>query len=368
MKINKLIETYDIPVFENEIAIGFFIDLKSQQETVFLGDLEDLKEMICVGSSSNVFKVKSRKLGTLFNDIENSISSEILKNVINGFNHVLKNGWGNKDSKPFLEELDNIYKTTSDDNIVTSYIISYIYNNFIKLHNKQNDKLSLLSPKKYFEQFSSEFNKTVDNLLQSSKNIPIISSNNASMIKFEDVTSADNFTDLKVFPKRSRGSWNLYYLSTGSLLPLFHTYYDQLKAAKLFIRNCTICNKIVVLKKVNNYVVCNDEKCQNARNINAVKKSRSKIVNGTLRSLYTNFYGSINFARNYYLNENSRIDFDSQFKRFCKEALIKKKDLELESSMESDNYSYQIYSEYLKNAEVSFKKQIHKLKAGEYNG
>ncbi len=157
-------------------------------------------------------------------------------------------------------------------------------------------------------------------------------------------------------------------MSTGSLLPLIHTYYDQLKAANLFIRHCAICKKIVILDKVNNYVVCENEECQNARNRNAVKKSRSKVENGSLRSLYDGFYNRINSARNNNLNEISRNAFDEQFRCFCKQALAKRKDLELESEMDVDNNNYQIYYEYLCGAEDDFKKLIKKLKTGEENG
>ena len=364
MNYKKINQTCSIPVCKNGISIGFYINIKTHMETLFYGDVVDVRNMILNEKAENVYQLKARKLGSMFNDVTSSLKSDELNEVINELNAVLKDLNGNGKIDAYLNKLEEIYKKTLSHNIVTSYIIIYIYNAFIMLKKQQNENVSISAAKECFSKFASGYNKTIIHLQIESKNIPVYSLEETIFIS-DDVVKEQDDTELMTLQKRKGDTWDLYYVSAESLYPLILCYYEQLKAANLYISNCTVCNKVMILNRVNNYAVCESEKCRNEKRRNATRKSRANIESGSLRDLYDKFFNKINASRCANLNEMSRIEFDNRFRIFCAEAKAKKKELELESNIESDNGAYQSYSAYLNSAEKKYKNLIKKLKSGE---
>jgi len=341
--------------FSKKIAsIGISLDIPNKKETVIIGSHEDVKRYFTTGILSKNADMRTRKLGTLvdeINELAQAADGDKMEQVIaasNGLYGVLNSGQGNKSASEFTEILRNLYDNSTNANMLLNYIIFFVMTNFNLNHKTLAGEfhLSVKQMKKSAERFAEQYNACISDMLLPFRNLPTVAEENVRYWDIDkQINSEKNDLILHVYSSHSSGTWQTGYAADNSFMAILRVYVDVLKQANVVVRNCTICHKLILSDRANVSEICGGDRCRKEQHRLQTISVRKKNKDNPIQDLYDIFFRNCsNLRRKLDKNSTIREKYDTEFKEIRTKALAMKKGL----SEDSPKQVIYEYSEFLR--------------------
>ncbi|MCM1508759.1 MAG: hypothetical protein NC177_16750 [Ruminococcus flavefaciens] len=350
-------QMFNMPYSDKIASIGISFNAPGKKETIIIGSSEDVKRYFTTGIISEKADLRTRKLGTLvdeMNELAQSADDDRISQVIaasNGLCSVLNSGQGNKSASEYTEVLNDIYDYSANANMLLNYIIFFVLTNFNLNHKSLSGEfhLSVKQMKKSAEKFAEQYNTCISDMLLPFRNLPTVPEEN---VKYWDIdkqiNSAKSDLILHVYSSHSSGAWQTGYVADNSFLAILRVYVDVLKQANVVVRNCSVCHKLILSDRANVSEICGSERCRKEQHRLKTIAVRKKNKGDPIKDFYSTFFNNCsNLRRKLSKNSTAREKYDIEFKKIRTEALAMKKGL----SEDSPKQSIYEYSEFLRVSE-----------------
>ena len=339
---------------EKTASIGISFDVPNKKETIIIGSPEDVKRYFTTGILSESTDLRTRKLGTLvdeINDLAQAVEGDKMPQVIaasNGLCGVLNSGQGNKSASEFTEVLKDLYDNSTNANMLFNYIIFFVMTNFDLNHKALAGEfhLSVKQMKKSAERFAEQYNACISDMLLPFRNLPTVDEKNVRYWDIDkQINSEKNDLILHVYSSHSSGTWQTGYAADNSFMAILRVYVDVLKQANVVVRNCTICHKLILSDRANVSEICGSDRCRKEQHRLQTNAVRKKNKANPIQDFYDIFFRNCsNLRRKLDKNSTIREKYDTEFKK------IRTKALEMKNGLSEDSPKQSIYeySEFLR--------------------
>ena len=360
-------QDFKMPYSEKTASISISFDVPNKKETIIIGSPEDVKRYYTTGILSESADLRTRKLGTLvdeMNELAQAADWDKIAQVINASNGlcgVQNIGQGNKAASEFTEILKDLYDTFANANMLFNYIVFFIMTNFNLNHKSLSGEfhLSVKQMKKSAERFAEQYNACISDMLLPFRNLPTVPEENVRYWEIDkQINSEKNDLILHVYSSHSSGAWQTGYAADNSFMAILRVYVDVLNQANVVVRNCKICHKLILSDRVNVSEICGREKCRKEQRRLATNAVRKKNKDNPIQDLYDIFSRNCsNLRRKLAKNSTAREKFDIEFAKIRSEALKMKNGL----SEDSPKQSIYEYSEFLRVKEDELRELARNL-------
>ena len=341
-----------IPFSKETASIGISFDVPKEKETIIIGSPEDVKRYFLSGVSGENIDVRTRKLGTLIdemNELAQSADGDKMEKVIsasNGLCEVINIGKGNSVAAEFTETLSDMYDKSQNANMLFNYIIFFIMTNFnISIKSLIGEFHVLVSQmRKSAARFAEQYNACISDMLLPFRNLPVVPEDKVRYWNIdEQISSSQSELILHVYSSHVDGTWRTGYVADNSFLAILRTYVDILKQANVVVRNCAICHKLILSDRENVSQICGSEKCRKEQHRLATVAVRKKNKANPIQDFYDTFSRNCsNLRRKFGDNGTAREKYDTEFKKIRTEALKMKNGLS-EDSPNQDVYAFSTF-------------------------
>lgn len=117
-------------------SIGISFDVPNEKEIIAIGSPDRLKAFFTLGIESPEIEVRTRKLGSLVDDMNELAQSEedgkmqTLAECANGLCGIISEGQGNKSAEEYINALAKLYDSSSKGNMLLNFMIFFILTNY----------------------------------------------------------------------------------------------------------------------------------------------------------------------------------------------------------------------------------------------
>ena len=117
-------------------AIGVSFDVPKEREVIAIGSPENLKSYFTMGILSDEIDVRTRKLGSLVEDMNELAKGDcdsrmnIMAECSNGLCGIISEGQGNKSAEEYTNTLTEIYDNSGKGNMILNFMIFSILANY----------------------------------------------------------------------------------------------------------------------------------------------------------------------------------------------------------------------------------------------
>lgn len=333
-------------------AIGVNFDVPNEREVIAIGSPENLKSYFTMGILSDEIDVRTRKLGSLVEDMNELAKGDcdsrmnIMAECSNGLCGIISEGQGNKSAEEYKNALTKIYDNSGKGNMILNFMIFSILTNYEYHHKTLSAEWHLLtsSMKKSAARFSEQFNTCVSDMLLPFRNLPTLDDSNVRYWNIpEQLNDAPTDLIIHVYYTHNNGTWQTGYVAEDSFLAVLRIYCDILKQSNRIITNCPICHKLVVKGKQTKSNFCSEE-CRLANKNEWTRGIRERNAKSSVQRTYDIFYTTGNNLKRKLKKDESKLnEFDEYFKGMRKKALALKNSVNDNSpDMELAEYKKQI--------------------------
>ena len=283
-------------------SIGISFDVPNEKEIIAIGSPDRLKAFFTLGIESPEIEVRTRKLGSLVDDMNELAQSEedgkmqTLSECANGLCGIISEGQGNKSAEEYINALAKLYDSSSKGNMLLNFMIFFILTNYQYNHNTLSSEwhVFMSSMKKSAARFAEQFNTCVSDMLLPFRNLPTVPESNVRYWNIpEQINASPTDLTVHIYYTHLNGTWQTAYVADDSFLAVLRIYVDMLKQANRIVSNCTICGKLIIKDKTNNSDFCSQE-CRNVHKREWTKENRIKNAESDVQCLYTQFYNNTN--------------------------------------------------------------------------
>lgn len=333
-------------------AIGVSFDVPNEREAIAIGNPENLKSYFTMGILSDEIDVRTRKLGSLVEDMNELAKGDcdrkmdIMAECSNGLCGIISEGQGNKSAEEYKNALTEIYDDSGKGNMILNFMIFSILTNYEYNHKTLSAEWHLLisAMKKSAARFAEQFNTCVSDMLLPFRNLPTLDDSNVRYWNIpEQLNDAPTDLTIHIYYTHNNGTWQTGYVAEDSFLAVLRIYCDILKQSNRIITNCPICQKLVVKGKQTESNFCSEE-CRLANKNEWTKEVREKNAKSSVQRTYDIFYTTgNNLKRKLKKDPDKLAEFDEYFKNIRKKALVLKNSISDDSpDSELREYKQQI--------------------------
>lgn len=333
-------------------AIGVSFDVPNEREVIAIGSPENLKSYFTMGILSDEIDVRTRKLGSLVEDMNELAKGDcdgrmdIMAECSNGLCGIISEGHGNKSAEEYTNALTEIYDNSGKGNMILNFMIFSILTNYQYNHKTLSAEWHLLtsSMKKSAARFAEQFNTCVSDMLLPFRNLPTLDDSNVRYWNIpEQLSDAPTDLTIHVYYTHNNGTWQTGYVAEDSFLAVLRIYCDILKQSNRIITNCPICHKLVVNGKQTESDFCSEE-CRLVNKNEWTKVIRARNAKSDVQRTYDIFYTTGNNLKRKLKKDPGKLAvFDEYFKEVRKKALALKNSVNDDSpDMELREYKLQI--------------------------
>lgn len=345
----------DINAQNRTAAIGVSFDVPNEKEVITIGSPESLKSYFTLGIVSDEIEVRTRKLGSLVEDMNELAKGDcdsrmdIMAECLNGLCGIISEGQGNKSAEEYTNALTEIYDNSGKGNMILNFMIFSILTNYQYNHKTLSAEWHLLtsSMKKSAARFAEQFNTCVSDMLLPFRNLPTLDDSNVRYWNIpEQLNDAPMDLTIHVYYTHNNGTWQTGYVAEDSFLAILRIYCDILKQSNRIISNCPICQKLIVKSKQTESNFCSEE-CRLANKNEWTKEVRERNAKSSVQRTYDIFYTTgNNLKRKLKKDPDKLAEFDEYFKE------VRKKALALKNSVNDDSPDTEI---------SKYRKKVHKM-------
>lgn len=283
-------------------SIGISFDVTNEKEIIAIGSPDRLKAYFTLGIESPEIEVRTRKLGSLVDEMNDLAQSEedgkmqTLADSANGLCGIISEGQGNKSAEEYINALAKLYDSSSKGNMLLNFMIFFILTNYQYNHKTLSSEwhVFMSSMKKSAARFAEQFNTCVSDMLLPFRNLPTVPESNVRYWNIpEQINASPTDLTVHIYYTHLNGTWQTAYVADDSFLAVLRIYVDMLKQANRIVSNCTICGKLIIKDKTNNSDFCSQE-CRNVHKREWTKEKRIKNTESDVQCLYTQFYNNTN--------------------------------------------------------------------------
>ena len=283
-------------------SIGICFDVPNEKEIIAIGSPDRLKAFFTLGIESPEIEIRTRKLGSLVDDMNELAQSEedgkmqTLADCANGLCGIISEGQGNKSAEEYINALAKLYDSSSKGNMLLNFMIFFILTNYQYNHKTLSSEwhVFMSSMKKSAARFAEQFNTCVSDMLLPFRNLPTVPESNVRYWNIpEQINASPTDLTVHIYYTHLNGTWQTAYVADDSFLAVLRIYVDMLKQANRIVSNCTICGKLIIKDKTNNSDFCSQE-CRNVHKREWTKENRIKNAESDVQNLYTQFYNNTN--------------------------------------------------------------------------
>lgn len=336
-------------------AIGISFNVPNEREVITIGSPENLKSYFTMGILSDEIDVRTRKLGSLVEDMNELAKGDcdsrmdIMAECSNGLCGIISEGQGNKSAEEYKNALTEIYDNSGKGNMILNFMIFSILTNYEYHHKTLSAEWHLLTStmKKSAARFAEQFNTYVSDMLLPFRNLPTLDDSNVRYWNIpEQLNDAPTDLTIHVYYTHNNGTWQTGYVAEDSFLAVLRIYCDILKQSNRIITNCPICQKLVVKGKQTESNFCSEE-CRLANKNEWTKEVRKRNAKSSVQRTYDIFYTTgNNLKRKLKKAPDKLAEFDEYFKKARKKALA------LKNSVNDDSPDTEL---------AEYKKQIRQM-------
>ena len=288
---------------ENKTAsIGISFDIPNEKEIIAIGSPDKLKAYFTLGVESPEIEVRTRKLGSLVDEMNELAQSEsddkmqILAECSDGLCGIISDGQGNKSAEEYINALAKLYDSSGKGNMLLNFMIFFILTNYQYNHKTLSSEWYLFtsSMKKSAARFGLQFNTCVSDMLLPFRNLPTVPESNVRYWNIpEQINASPTDLTVHIYYTHLNGTWQTAYVADDSFLAVLRIYVDMLKQANRIVANCPVCGKLIVKYRINISDFCSRE-CRNVHKREWTKENRIKNAENDIHQIYTQFYNNTN--------------------------------------------------------------------------
>ena len=121
---------------DKTVSIGVSFDVPNEKEVIAIGSPDKLKTFFTLGIISDEIEVRTRKLGSLVDDMNELAQSEqdgkvqTLAECSNGLCGIISEGQGNKSAEEYIKALAKLYDSSGKGNMLLNFMIFFILTNY----------------------------------------------------------------------------------------------------------------------------------------------------------------------------------------------------------------------------------------------
>ena len=323
-------------------AIGVSFDVPNEREVIAIGSPENLKSYFTMGILSDGIDVRTRKLGSLVEDMNELAKGDcdsrmdIMAECSNGLCGIISEGQGNNSAEEYKNALTEIYDNSGKGNMILNFMIFSILTNYEYHHKTLSAEWHLLtsSMKKSAARFAEQFNTCVSDMLLPFRNLPTLDDSNVRYWNIpEQLNDAPTDLTIHVYYTHNNGTWQTGYVAEDSFLAVLRIYVDMLKQANRIVANCPVCGKLIVKDRINNSDFCSQE-CRNVHKREWTKGNRIKNAESDVQNIYTTFYNNTNNQKRKLKRSPEALEkYNVRFNELKEKALTMKRGLSDDSPM-----------------------------------
>ena len=331
--------------------------MPNEREVIAIGSPENLKSYFTMGILSDEIDVRTRKLGSLVEDMNELAKGDcdsrmdIMAECSNGLCGIISEGQGNKSAEEYKNALTEIYDNSGKGNMILNFMIFSILTNYEYHHKTLSAEWHLLtsSMKKSAARFAEQFNTCVSDMLLPFRNLPTLDDSNVRYWNIpEQLNDAPTDLTIHIYYTHNNGTWQTGYVAEDSFLAVLRIYCDILKQSNRIISNCPICRKLIVKSKQTESDFCSEE-CRLVNKNEWTKFIRAKNAKSDVQRIYDIFYTTgNNLKRKLKKDPDKLAEFDEYFKE------VRKKALALKNSVNDDSPEEKIQE---------YRKKVHNMTA-----
>ena len=325
-------------------AIGVSFDVPNEREVIAIGSPENLKSYFTMGILSDEIDVRTRKLGSLVEDMNELAKGDCdskmdtMAECSNGLCGIISEGQGNKSAEEYKNTLTEIYDNSGKGNMILNFMIFSILTNYEYNHKTLSAEWHLLtsSMKKSAARFAEQFNTCVSDMLLPFRNLPTLDNSNVRYWNIpEQLNDAPTDLTVHVYYTHNNETWQTGYVAEDSFLAILRIYCDILKQSNRIISNCPICLKLIVKSKQTESDFCSEE-CRLVNKNEWTKEIRARNAKSSVQRTYDIFYTTgNNLKRKLKKDPDKLAEFDEYFKEARKKALALKNSVNDDSPEEN---------------------------------
>ena len=318
---------------EKTASIGISFDVPNEKEIIAIGSPDMLKAFFTLGVDSPEIEVRTRKLGSLVDEMNDLAQSEedgkmqTLAECANGLCGIISEGQGNKSAEEYINALAKLYDSSGKGNMLLNFMIFFILTNYHYNHKTLSSEwhVFMSSMKKSAARFAEQFNTCVSDMLLPFRNLPTLDDSTVRYWNIpEQLIDAPTDLTIHVYYTHNNGTWQTGYVAEDSFLAVLRIYCDILKQSNRIITNCPICQKLVVKGKQTESNFCSEE-CRLANKNEWTKEVRERNAKSSVQRTYDIFYTTgNNLKRKLKKDPDKLVEFDEYFKEARKKALALK--------------------------------------------
>ena len=287
---------------DKTVSIGVSFDVPNEKEVIAIGSPDKLKTFFTLGIISDEIEVRTRKLGSLVDDMNELAQSEqdgkvqTLAECSNGLCGIISEGQGNKSAEEYINALAKLYDSSGKGNMLLNFMIFFILTNYEYNHRTLSSEWHVFvsSMKKSAARFAEQFNICVSDMLLPFRNLPKVPESNVRYWNIpEQINASPTDLTVHIYYTHLNGTWQTAYVADDSFLAVLRIYVDMLKQANRIVSNCTICGKLIIKDKTNNSDFCSRE-CRNVHKKEWTRENRIKNAENDIHQIYTQFYNNTN--------------------------------------------------------------------------
>ena len=247
---------------ENKTAsIGISFDIPNEKEIIAIRSPDRLKAFFTLGIENSEIEVRTRKLGSLVDEMNELAQSEaddkmqMVAECSNGLCGIISDGQGNKSAEEYINALAKLYDSSGKGNMLLNFMIFFILTNYQYNHKTLSSEWHVFvsSMKKSAARFADQFNTCVSDMLLPFRNLPTVPESNVRYWNIpEQIHASPTDLTVHIYYTHLNGTWQTAYVADDSFLAVLRIYVDMLKQANRIVSNCTICGKLIIKDKTNN--------------------------------------------------------------------------------------------------------------------
>ena len=247
---------------ENKTAsIGISFDIPNEKEIIAIRSPDRLKAFFTLGIVNSEIEVRTRKLGSLVDEMNELAQSEtddkmqMVAECSNGLCGIISDGQGNKSAEEYINALAKLYDSSGKGNMLLNFMIFFILTNYQYNHKTLSSEWHVFvsSMKKSAARFADQFNTCVSDMLLPFRNLPTVPESNVRYWNIpEQIHASPTDLTVHIYYTHLNGTWQTAYVADDSFLAVLRIYVDMLKQANRIVSNCTICGKLIIKDKTNN--------------------------------------------------------------------------------------------------------------------